>query len=423
MDCGPPLQGGFGECEDSERVRTQASAQKLYLTSDAIVYERAAHSARVMRNYVAYDQYGHRYPAAAVAPTAFPAMKLSIPLGRAEVELLPRKQVVKTSPGYDEMAKDCCDYTPVGDVIAVKVGDGIKMTVMIVECGKGSNAPEFVAACNRAAKSAPAESPELNAAFSNFLLERLKKMGTMTGCAAPANESMRREGPWPQSAGGRSEPFVKFIGPLPPNARIDFKKGGSWSASTTHIAALGDVHVDKNRQIWHPHGSPVVDQMNAGDRLVSFCGVRLEGKLMGEEGERFAQQANANSQMLASQGQPLYAEVVSDMPYFMPNHLVSATVPSGAQIAELGLEPTDGKPPKIGAALTPLAQSLGLQPTDVVIQAVINGAAWDTTRMSAPELLNAASGASGAVPITVLQVTRVASLSHPATWPMSGGPS
>ena len=66
--------------------------------------------------------------------------------------------------------------------VVVRVGEGIKTVVAVVECGKRSNAEAFVAACDRAIKAAPPDSPELSAAYSNWFVSRLRATGTMTGC-------------------------------------------------------------------------------------------------------------------------------------------------------------------------------------------------------------------------------------------------
>ena len=71
-------------------------------------------------------RYGHRFPVCALAPTAIPASKLSIPLSRLSIELVAKKDVVKMPPMRDELAADCCggkccDYTPVGEIVVLKV--------------------------------------------------------------------------------------------------------------------------------------------------------------------------------------------------------------------------------------------------------------------------------------------------------------
>lgn len=95
IGAGDPLLGGCGENEDTNRIRESAAAHKLTLCADCIVYERTAHAAEVIKNYVASDQYGHRYPAAALVKTMIPAMKLSIPISKAEVVIMPKKAVIK----------------------------------------------------------------------------------------------------------------------------------------------------------------------------------------------------------------------------------------------------------------------------------------------------------------------------------------
>ena len=72
-------------------------------------------------------------------------VQLAMPHG-----VVPRKTIVAAPPGVDEMAHSCCDYTPVGDVVAVHVGDGLKLRVACVEVGPGSNAYAFAEACKAA---------------------------------------------------------------------------------------------------------------------------------------------------------------------------------------------------------------------------------------------------------------------------------
>ena len=85
--------------------------------------------------------------------------------------------------------------------------------VACVECGPNSNAAAFADAVKRARSGAAQETPELAAAFASWMTGMVQRSGTMTG-AAPTNLGMAR---WPDSAGGVAKPFVKTIGPLPPD--------------------------------------------------------------------------------------------------------------------------------------------------------------------------------------------------------------
>ena len=70
--------------------------------------------------------------------------------------------------------------------------------------GPGSNAIAFADAANRARDSAPAEAPELKAAFDAWFLARLQVAGVMTGGAPTSQTMLRASGPsnleWPKSA-------------------------------------------------------------------------------------------------------------------------------------------------------------------------------------------------------------------------------
>ena len=120
--------------------------------------------------------------------------------------------------------------------------------------------------------------------------------------------------------------------------------------------------------------------------------------------------------------QPRYMQVVSSMPYFQPNHLITVGVPPGSSVDDLGLDAGPNAPPKLagGQAVSPLAQSLGCQPGDVVVQATIDGAVVDATRMSADELRTAAKGGA-AVQLTLLQPKLTPDNAHRVSWPMGGG--
>ena len=401
-DC-QPLQGGCGENEKTEQLRVQASAHKLALHSDCLVYERAAYTTRIVRNYTASDQYGHKFAACAEAEAQIPAGKLSIPLGRASVSLVKKSSVVRLPVMSDANFAGCCDYTPQGDIVAVSVGDGLKVVVACVEVGTGSNAAAFVEACRSAKGRAPAEPPDLAAAYSSWLVGRLQQTGTMAGCA-PRGQAMER------STAARQ--FVKTIGPIPEQLGIE----RNW-LQLNKINGVG-IAVNKAGLIFEPKAhSPFADQLNAGDALHSINGVPRT---------RLCDHAYLNAVEEAGQklppGQPRYLTAISTMPYFQPNYLVSVALPSGAALASIGLESNAAAPPKVGPAASSFAASLGLLPNDVIVQAVVNGAPVDTTSMTVADLMAIASAAPGAVQLTVLQNSRVASLSHAHSWP-SGKPA
>lgn len=398
----PPLAStGCGESPATDRLRASAAAHKLTLCGDCIVYERAAHTADIIKNYVAFDQYGHRYPASAVKNAAnVPAMKLSIPISRAEVSIVPRKMVVRMPLGVEESYIACCDYTPSGDVVAVSVGDGLKLVVACIEVGKGSNAPAFVDACKRAREGAPAERPELTQAYNGWLLQRMRQNGTMTG-GAPQPPEMSRS--WPKSTGGHATGFIKSVGPLP--AELGITKN-SWQAN--RVAALGGIEIQKSAgQLFSPNNSQFVDQLNAGDNVLAINGVSRNGGPANHEWLDQVAEAGRQQPHAAR-----YMETFSTMPYFQPSHLVTISVNS---INELALEGSTSKPPKIMQP-NPAA---GLFDGDVVVQVACGGITIDALDKSAGDLQAAVAAYPGPVMVTLLQPSRVASTSHTISWPMN----
>ena len=305
------------------------------------------------------------------------------------------------------MFAGCCDYSVTGSVLAVRVGDGIKTVVACIEVGKGSNAQAFADRCNAAAKSAPTESPEVAAAYDAWLLHRLRQGGTMTGgrTSGPTSATMER-----------AHPFVKTVGPLPVDLGI--KKGG-WS-SRTSIGALSHLQVSKSDgRIFKPRAGQLTSQLNAGDRIAAINGVKLTG-----EGATHAwlDQVVAAGRAMPPTA-PRFMQVVSTMPYFQPNRLLTVTLPPGTGIEMLGLAGGGGKPPKLhaeSAGMSALAASLGCQPGDVVVQATLDGVQHDTTKMSAEQLLALCQGV-GQQQMTLLQPALTPDISHAVTWP-SGMP-
>ena len=69
------------------------------------------------------------------------------------------------------------------------------------------------------------------------------------------------------------------------------------------------------------------------------------------------------------------------MPYFMPNHLVTVSVPP-MHLAHLGIDANDAKPPLI-AQPTPTALGLGFAPGDVLVTVVADGMQHDVHRRRA----------------------------------------
>ena len=455
-----------GENETTRSVRQVAQAHRLSLGVDCIVYERRDHYNTVIKNFLTSDQYGHRYPACVMKEAHVPAMRLSIPLSRAEVVVIPRAEIILVRPRphapfaqpAHPMRGPRCDHTwpplptllglpsqphslashprltawppipasrlglrspphgmpPVchacpqappkldeygecfdecslggkrkGSLVAIRVGDGrtgagLKLVVACVECGPNSNVDAWVAAVKRAQSSAPPESPQVVRAFSSWLVTRLGQTGRMTG--APVNASIRRK------KGDEAVPFVKTIGPFSP------------------LSPLG-ITVDKSRRIYSPlAAAPFASSFNAGDQMLSLTDLKGTKKLAVPDNS-----AALRSALSTAGG---YMEVLSTMPYFEPNHLVTLTLPSGLLADSLGLELSAKTPPKITAP-TEQATALGLGTGDAVVQAVVNGALLDAHALTAHEFIAAASVATGPITLTMLQSWQVASAKHMHTW-------
>ena len=243
-------------------IEARATAHKLTLTSDALIFERTAHYAYSIKNFQSFDQYGHRYPVAGKTKTEVPAMKVSVPIGRVSVEVVPRCQVVTLPPMVDAQAAECCcNYDVPGDVVVVKAGSGLKVVVCCIECGPNSNAHAFAQAVNSAASRAPAESAQVAAAFHEWFLRRVQVSGTMAGSKTPTAVSMARDGDNPSV-----EPFVKTVGPLGPLAMSQNR----WGKVNHSSGLMARIH--PSGVIDHPGNSPVIQQLNCGDRIVAING-------------------------------------------------------------------------------------------------------------------------------------------------------
>jgi len=401
------LQGSCGEDASTAGLRAAAEAHKLSLHPDCIVYERKEHENDLVRNYVCTDQYGHRYSNIVQQKTRVPPMKLSIPLAQAECVLLPTKALNIVRPfdasGEVEAQLCCCMYPALdGSVVAVRVGEGLKTVVAIVECGPDSNAEAFVQAANRASQAAPAMPPALASAYSAWFMGRLQQTGTMTGCGprAPGNAEIDR------GAAKSSVAFVKHIGPI--IGAVDVQK--NWVQSNRlKIDGSTWLDVDKHGTLHCPkYASPFADALHAGDTLVSINDVAVSGNV----DSAWLDTAKASK----APGTAGYMAVVSTQPYFQPNHLLTVMAPSGGALTQLGLAANAGKPPKIEMP-TPMASGMGLLAGDVIVQAIVDGAPLDTTTMDSSQLLAATASVAGPVQLNVLQSTRVGQLSHPVTWP------
>lgn len=440
-------------CEDAitERLRSAAEAHTLRLHEDCIVFERKEHSNELVRSWLCRDQYGHRHSHTVLQTASVPSLKLSIPLKHAEVMLVPRRALGVPRAFREYMCVSLCldpCLMPAdsSSAVVVRVGEGIKTVVAVVECGKRSNAEAFVAACDRAIKAAPPDSPELSAAYSNWFVSRLRATGTMTGCVPrpPGNLSMERE--LIRASGKASVPFVKHIGPLPPGGvevRMESRRVKHFSGDRgpppeatesgrtvidykVKVDGTSWLEITKKGILYRPRiESPFASALHAGDKLVSITDVPVDAHVdnalmytsyLNRIKARYEFHNGTNASTAPPGSLTEYMKVESRQPYFQPNHLITVLTPSGGTLTELGLAPNAGKPPMIEQP-TPIASCLGLVAGDVIVQAIILGAPVDTTVMDSSQLLAAAASVAGPVSLTVLQSTRVASLEHPISWP------
>lgn len=169
--------------------------------------------------------------------------------------------------------------------------------------------------------------------------------------------------------------------------------------------------VNKEGQIFHPHSSNYVTQLNAGDRVLALNGMKVppNGKADGAWFEQAAAQPPP--------GGVSYLEVATTMPYFQPAHLATVNLPPGA-LASLGLLYGPAKPPVIGPN-APMAPAYGLGAGDVIVSVVVDGVSMNTTGMTAEQLLARCGQSAGPLHLTVLQPGLVGDLDPKHSWPLA----
>ena len=264
-----------GEGEGVEKLRVQANAHHLAITDTAVVYTRDAHVGVTTKNYIAFDQYGHRYPAVSQSESQVPAASLHVPLQHAELEVCAKKEIQPAFNVSNWAANKCFDNAPDALVIVLRAGEGVRLVVACVEAGPASNAAAFVAEFARLKKNAPAPSPELEAAYNSWFGQRLARSGTMAGAAPRANQTMDRGGV-PGQAGSTTVNFVRSVGPLPPNLGIEISSPSIFGAGPNSMLHFT---VPKDGYIYGVGHGPYVGQLNAMDRILSINNVRVpEGK-------------------------------------------------------------------------------------------------------------------------------------------------
>jgi hypothetical protein len=381
-----------GEGEGVEKLRVQANAHHLAITDRAVVYTRDAHVGVTTKNYIAFDQYGHRYPAVSQSESQVPAASLHVPLQHAELEVCAKKEIQPSSLNVTPWSDKCFDNTPDALVIVLRAGEGVRLVVACVEAGPASNAAAFVAEFARLKKNAPALSPELEAAYNSWFGQRLARSGTMAGAAPRANQTMDRGGV-PGQAGNTTVKFVRSVGPLPPDLGI--LKSSMNQNSMLHFNVPKTGHINGIR-----HG-PYVGQLDADDRILSVNNVRVPGG-----NNPLTQQYLDQVQAASPPGGGGFMQVSTGAPHFQPSHMLTVgPMPPGAtttiQFAADRMPPLILQPDAAAAAS-------GLLKGDIVMQAVVDGVTHNTNGMTGQQLLGLTQAAQATV-LTVLQTHRMPS--------------
>ena len=282
-----------------ELTPTQREALEVHsvvLYDDCVVYTRRPFTAQSIRTAVAFDQYAAPRPipgassARAIrraqfgvrhSPTPPPPCgtatasrraasstsscrrRQSRSLSRLTVEIVPRSEVVQalTMGTWDCCA--CCapDMEDPKGTWSRSRRATVKVVVACVEVGAASNAAAFAAAVAGAAASAPPESPALTAAFTAWFSDRLARSGRMAGAQTPWNASMQRS--------------FREANPTAPASRSASARC-SPPRSEGNQPVLGGLTVMANGQIFTPHDSQLIDQLNAGDTITGVNGVPFE---------------------------------------------------------------------------------------------------------------------------------------------------
>jgi len=404
MLCKSNTEGGHkascdGEHPGLEKLAVQARAHHLKLTDQALVYTRDPHVARHTKNYLSFDQYGHRYPATAEADDSMPGATLHVPLQHASLEVVAKSEI-EGAPIYAlSEAVSACDMTPASSLVVVRVGEGVRVVVAVVECGPAANTAAFVDAFNTAKKNVRQETPELAGAYNAWFGQRLSRAGTMAGAAPRANQVMDRGG-LPGRADTPVTPYVRAVGPLPQSLGLQMNQ----------MSANKMMHFDvqKDTVIHSIRNGPLVHQLNGGqhgDRIVSINGVPVPGQATQE----YLQQAQAAS----PPGGGGFMQVQTRQPHFQPSHLLTVgPMPAGAasqiQFDANRTPPTVLQPDAAAAAS-------GLLKGDIVMQAVIDGVTHNTNPYTGQQFINAAANAQQTT-ITVLQTHRMANQFRELPW-------
>ena len=352
------------------------------------MYTRDQHAARHLVNFLDFDQYGHRCPYASEIQTTVPGASVHVPLQHADVEVVAKVEIDRQPLHAMDGVENCFDIKPASDVLVVRVGEGVRVVVAVIECGPNSNLKAFVDAFNNAKKNARQETPELAGAYNVWFGQRLSRAGTMAGAAPRRNQTMDR-GVVPGMAGNQTMPYVRAVGPLPQSlGQMQLNRN---QCQMLHFA------VEQNTRIHTIRDGQLVRQLNGEDELISINGVPVPGQV--------TQQFLSQAQAVSPPGGGGYMQVRTGQPHFQPSHLLTVgPMPAGA-ISQIQFD-ANRTPPTV---LQPdaAAAAAGLLKGDIVMQAVIDGATHNTNPYTGQQFVNVAAVAQQTT-ITVLQTHRMA---------------
>jgi len=338
----------------------------------------------MIRNFITFDQYGHKYPACAWTPLAVPAGALTLPLRHAEVEVISKPSIDAAKGDFWCNSNECFSYEDKSRVLVLRAGDNVRIVVACLEVGPQCDVDAFVEKFRKAKEAAPPETAEQAAAYAQWFTSRLQMSGSMAGAGTRGNA-----GP---GVGRGVAPFVKTMERMPVNL-----EKCNWQLNGMPGLA---IRLKRDGRLFEPNRSAFVKFLNAGDQVIGVNGVMHSGSANHAWMDAATKAAHGGFPPAApahTQGSVTFS---STMPYFQPNSLVTVGPLAASSVAALPLESTS--PPTLaqGDAATGLGQG------DIIVQATLDGRPISTTGMQPADLLKEFTGAS-AVVLTVLQYSRV----------------
>jgi len=339
-------------CPDENRIntiRTASDAHRLILNQDSIVFERDNHSAFVVKNYIASDQYGARYSGVAEQIGNIGAAKVHVPLSKAHLELVPMKDL--PPPLFvDSLLQTCCasEATPKGHVLILSAGEGVKVQVACIDVGHNSKVEEFIQKFNDTKNVSSIGSVELDNSYEQWLHKRLSNAGTMTG----------------------THQYNKTIGGLHPGpcGVQGGQAGALYGFQNVSVTEIGATDCGPNDQKI-PHGffaqtgSPFTNYVSNLDRLSDIRGTSLMGLDGGQFAEAFRQTGATN---------PLDTfQVQTSVPTWQPCTVRTIGPLSDRMDADSQTMVGGQKPPRL-IALGPQSAGTGLQYGDIILKLVIH---------------------------------------------------